>query len=217
MKRSLPVVAFGVVILVAGVVNGLWTDRWHPAPEVREAASRLSQIPTRVGDWQGTDLSLTEDEVRAARLTGYCYRRYENVRNGHVVTLLVVCGRPGPISVHTPDVCFTGAGYKMGGAIVPCNVQYGMQGKEAVFHAVQMNSDESAFQSGIRVLWTWGAGGNWQTPSSPRYTFAKYPSLFKMYVIRSKTEEEVRPEDDPSLAFLRLMLPEVDTALFDTP
>ena len=28
-------------------------------------------------------------------------------------SVLLVCGRPGPVSVHTPDVCYAGVGYAM--------------------------------------------------------------------------------------------------------
>ena len=31
-------------------------------------------------------------------------------------TALILCGRPGPVSIHTPDVCYRGLGYEPTGS-----------------------------------------------------------------------------------------------------
>src|SRR5262245_11458400 len=107
----LPYAAVTVLLLGGGIVAGLWSDRWAPSAAVEEAVDRLKGVPKQIRDWTGTDRTLTDDEVRAARIAGYVYRTYVN-STGQPVTMLLLCGRSGPISVHTPDICYGGAGYK---------------------------------------------------------------------------------------------------------
>src|SRR5262249_30210361 len=157
--------------------------------EVADFAARLERIPRDLGDWHSTDLELGEQEVRAARIEGYCYRRYENARNRHAVTVLLVCGRAGPIAVHTPDICFTGAGYTAAASPTPFALTYGPADEEASFRTMRLTKDQSAFPTEIRVFWTWNAGETWKAPDQPRAAFAGRRALYKMYVLRMKTAE----------------------------
>src|SRR5947209_9927630 len=93
-----------LVLLVSGVVHGLWTDRWRAAAEPAAYAARLADVPRTVGDWEGQDVTLEEKSLRVAEVTGYLARTYVHRRTGAMAEVVVVCGRPGPISVHTPDV-----------------------------------------------------------------------------------------------------------------
>ena len=38
------------------------------------------------------------------------------------VGVLLLCGRPGPVSVHTPDLCFPGAGFQEAGEPTRCPI-----------------------------------------------------------------------------------------------
>ena len=116
MVRMLLLLFAGGFILADGIAVGRWTDRWGANRELTEAAQRLQQVPMTIGDWNGTALELEPRAVAQAGFQGYLVRRYENQRSGAVVSLLVACGRPGPLCVHTPEVCYGGAGFKMSGA-----------------------------------------------------------------------------------------------------
>ncbi len=213
MSRNLPVVAAAILVLVCGVVHGLWNERWGTGGAVDDAVALLGNVPRDVGDWRGTDLELSPEEVRAARIAGYCYRRYENARNRHAVVMLLVCGRPGPIAVHTPDVCFEGAGYKRVTSPSPFALAYAAEGREGTFRTMRLRQEEAAFPTELRVFWSWHAGGAWQAPDQPRLSLARHRALYKLYILRSTNDEEVRPEDDPCVAFMRLLLPRLDSAL----
>ena len=65
-----------------------------------------------IGDWQGTSFELSaKDQATAA---SFCLaRRYSNPTNGATVSVLLLGGVPAKISVHTPDVCYSGAGYTL--------------------------------------------------------------------------------------------------------
>ncbi len=217
MWRNLALVAASLMLLVSGLVHGLWTDRWQPGRDVDDFIARLDAIPRDVGDWHGKDVALPGDQQRAARIDGYCYRRYQNATSRHTVTMLLVCGRAGPIAVHTPDVCFEGAGYRAAMKPAPFELTYGPEDAEAGLRTMRFGKEHAAFPMEIRVFWTWNDGSGWQAPENPRLAYAGRHALYKMYVLRETTDEDVRPEDDPCAEFLRQFLPEVDAALGLTP
>src|SRR5262249_23209931 len=108
----LPAAIAIIAVLLCGVVHGFWTDRWGVAGNPAEAAARLTEIATELEDWQSRDLDL--DQRQLGPVSGYLHRRYVNRRTGDAVTLFMICGRPGPISIHTPDVCYGASGYEVG-------------------------------------------------------------------------------------------------------
>jgi hypothetical protein len=111
MLRTLPLVTAVVLLALAGLVHGIWSDRWHTAPPMQDALDRLDAVPLAVGDWHGQALATDDQQRVQAEAAGCLYRRYEGP-TGTAVSILLVCGRPGPVSVHPPEVCFRGAGYE---------------------------------------------------------------------------------------------------------
>src|SRR5437016_2756938 len=99
MVRYLLPAAVAAVIVIQGFVHGLWSGRWGASDELNRAAARLDRIPNAIGDWRGKPEQLGEKEVEMAGYTNYVLRRYESP-GGHTVTVLIGCGRPGPLSLH---------------------------------------------------------------------------------------------------------------------
>jgi hypothetical protein len=171
-----------------------------------------------IGDWRGRSLELNREQLAMAEIAGYVARCYEDPLSGTTVTVILVCGRPGPIAVHTPDICYAGAGYEPLEPPVRRRLLVGPSGTAAAFrHAVFAKSD-TAVPTYLRILWSWTADGNWAAPENPRLVFAPHRVLYKLYVIRTMDAPERPIEDDPSLAFLEaLLLPELKRALFADP
>ena len=111
MTRTLLAALALLVLLVSGVVHGLWTDRWVPKPDPAAAAARFDRLPLAIGDWEGEALEVSPRELQG--LSGYLARRYVNRDTGDVVTLALMCGRPRVVSVHSPDVCYAASGYEV--------------------------------------------------------------------------------------------------------
>src|SRR6516225_2141560 len=100
MSRYYPAFTALTLILVAGLVHGFWTDRWVVSTAPAEAAARLEQLPLEAGDWKGEPLEVNSKSAEA--ITGRLCRRYTNRSTGSVVTIALVSGLPGPVSIHTP-------------------------------------------------------------------------------------------------------------------
>jgi hypothetical protein len=213
MLRTLAALAATAFVILTGLAQGYWTYRWSPPLGQQVAAERLARVPRDVGDWRGEDFTLPDDQVRAAGLTGYVLRAYTNRFTGERVTLLVVCGPPGPISVHTPDVCYEGAGYKMAGEQVRKTVDAeGLPGR-ANFWSADFRKPRGGPDPNKRVTWGWSTGDTWQAVDNPRFTFARARALYKLYVVRDLVPDPSRADADVGLDFLRRVLPELRAAL----
>jgi hypothetical protein len=114
--------------------------------------------------------------------------------------VLVVCGKPGPISVHTPEVCFPGAGFKIIGEPSPVTLSLGDDLPQAAFRTARFQKQNSAEKIEMDAFWSWTTNGQWQAPNYPRWTFGRFPALFKVYLIRKVKFNREAPEEDLKVA-----------------
>ena len=115
MSRGAALLTAIVLVALTGAVHGVRTERWAVSNDLRDASALLAHVPMNFGDWEGHARELDKRQFEAAGIVGHVMRVYQNRKTQAVVQVLVVCGRPGRISVHTPDVCFAGIGYKLNG------------------------------------------------------------------------------------------------------
>jgi EpsI family protein len=107
-RQTIELLALIVLMLIVGALG------WYLqlGPELQVDASRLADVPTRIGRWQSTDVplaSVVERELRA----DFNFQRAYFTRSGDQIWLYVGYygtargGRPE----HTPRGCYTGAGW----------------------------------------------------------------------------------------------------------
>jgi hypothetical protein len=209
----LPAVFLGIiVIVVSGLIHGLWSDRWGLSSEPATSASKLAGVPTTLGDWYMCDeSSLDAREQANAGIAGYLIRRYVQNGKGNQVQMYLLCGRSGQISVHTPDICFAGAGYEFSNS-PERKTGIGQPGDD--FWVGQCAKRTAALPEQVRVYWSWSATGQWQAPDNPRLNFARSKALFKLYVIHAVPSLGEPIDKDPSLDFITQLLPELRRCLF---
>ena len=216
MNRIAIVLSAAAVVLVTGVVHGLWTQRWYPAAAVEAAARRLDDAPTSVGVWTSTEVEpITPSELRAAGAAGCWQRRFTSTQTGQKLLVVILVGRTGQMCVHRPENCYPGQGYNLAsGAPIRQRVKLPDGAGDADCYTARFaKPDLTTGGSQIRIFWTWHADGHWQAPDSPRWTFASQPYLYKMYVIRELPQRSERTDEDPIPEFLRQFLPELTQAL----
>jgi len=212
MIRYLAIAAGLGILLVTGYLHGRWTGRWHFAGDVTDAVARLDAVPQVIGDWEGEDGELDVHQREASGADGFLVRTYTN-NVGNRFTVVIVCGRPGPVSVHSPEVCYSGTGSIVSPA-EDRTIEFPEPSTNADFKVIRVESSEQrVFPTRTEVYWSWNAHGQWETPPSPRMKFARYPYLYKLYVIRN-VERGEENEDNPGPAFLKVLLPELEKALF---
>jgi hypothetical protein len=200
-----------VAVAAAGVAHGMFTDRWGPSGQLQQALAALPRVPAAFGDWAGEERSLTADAMAVGGIKGAVYRQYKNPRTGETVQFLIVCGRGGPITVHTPDVCYGGAGYQRIGEVEAGSVE--AAGQTDTF-AVGRFRKTGVVPTRLEIYWAWSRdGAAWQAPSNPRAALARSPALYKMYVIREFAPGSQAEGTNSCENFLRRALPDIRNTL----
>jgi hypothetical protein len=199
-RRWLPALIGLAFIVAAGVSQGVLAGRWSRSRAIEDGAASLGRAPAVIGDWEGADVPVDRRAMEMAEAAGYLMRRYKDRRTGRAADVLVVCGRPGPIAVHTPEVCYGGVGYEA----------------ESTTARVKLGADEAwaldlakpgpVAADRLHILYCWGTGGAWEAADAPRLRFAGSPVLYKVYVIVTPARAEKAP-DDAAEQFARLFLP----------
>jgi hypothetical protein len=212
MRRYWPIAVALVFLLAVGFIHSRWTDESRYAADVQAAVARLTTIPDKIGDWKGEDAEIPEGQRKVSGADGFFLRHYKNPATDQMITVLIVCGRPGPIAVHTPDVCYQAVGNFVGSPESRA-LEY-EDSKLANFKEIRVKGAEHRpGQPELDVLWSWSTDGNWTTPRFPRLSFARARVLHKLYVIRQVDDSDSK-ESDMSPAFIRMFLGEARKHLF---
>jgi hypothetical protein len=212
--RYLPLLTAVALGICCGLVHGFWTDRWTRSRAPAEAAARLTRVPLEAGDWQAEPLPFNERETEA--ISGRLYRRYVNRLSGSAVTVALVSGLPGPVAIHTPDVCYKANGFK-----VASPIKYRHAATAGAPAAELLTADlEKARAAEVlhqRIFWSWTTAGTWSAPDNPRWQFAAEPVLYKLYLVREMSAADEPLEEDPCIDLMRQLLPQLHQVLFTGP
>jgi hypothetical protein len=211
MGRVLAISLALAAVLVSGVVQGVWTDRWGLSNEPAASAARLADVPRMIGSWKGEDETpLSTRDLAIGEIAGFLTRTYSNGQAK--LSVLILCGKPGPIAVHTPDVCFVGSGQDL----VSKKTQSFKtdDGPAHEFTIGNFRNTDAEGASYSRAFWAWSGNGDWSSPRYPRFAFAGKKALYKLYIVRSLARADEPIEEDPVLDFLKVFVPQLRKTLF---
>jgi hypothetical protein len=211
--KIIPVTVALTILLLSGVAHGLKTGRWWESHELPAAVARLDHVPREAGDWSGQDVAADPRQLAIAGAVGYVSRRYEDRSTGRSVAFLLLCGRPGPLSVHTPEVCYAGAGCQPIGEPAKRIVRPTDGGPPGEFWAHTFLKGNAAESQKLRVLYSWNPRNGWAAADYPRLSFATAESLYKLYVVSEIDDEEVVSGKDACQEFLKAFLPTLNKSL----
>ena len=114
MSRAIAFSLGLALLLAGGVVHGLHAERWTQSSAREEAVGKLPAVPMTVGGWVAEEQPTDDKEYAQAGAQGYWARMYRKDAKEFLVILMV--GRGGRMAVHTPEVCYRGAGFEMTGS-----------------------------------------------------------------------------------------------------
>jgi hypothetical protein len=209
--RILPLAAAVAVLVGTGVAHGLRTDRWGLAAELKAATDRLAKLPTKAGEWEGRDMPMDQRQLHITQASGHNSQLFVHHTTGQQAALLVLCGRPAPLSNHTPDVCLAGSGFRMEGEPLRQKVEAanGVSGEFWTAAFVR----EVPHHERMRVWWAWRTADQWEATNSPRVQLALRPVAYKLYVVSADPNPHEDLRDDPGRKLLETLLPEIQAAL----
>jgi hypothetical protein len=208
MRYGLLIAGAAAILLATGIAHGLRTDRWGEDQALTDAVRRLQDVPTRVGEWTSVDTPLDERQIRAAQISGHVARRFTHEPTGRSVVMLLLVGRPGAIGAHSPDVCYTGSGFRLSSErkVRPLGPGAGPE----FAHAIASKSEPRPEH--LSLWWAWSTdGGSWACPSSPRGYYWRSPVLYKLYLVRPVGEP--KPADDITPSLMEELVPRLAETL----
>jgi hypothetical protein len=218
MKKSRHLLLAGAALLIVAdaALGFVWGERWWSTAELDDADARIQRVPMAFGDWKGEKLpDFSRPALERAGFHGYTLRSYENQRTQARVTVMLACGRPGPLAVHTPEVCYNATGFVQAGDVGRWAPD-GLPNAPAFFKTTFARKEANAPEH-LRVLWAWNKNGAWRISDNPRWTFAGGPVLYKMYVTQSYAPRNKETDGDDCQEFLADFLPELDKVLAPHP
>jgi hypothetical protein len=210
-----------LLVLSYGVVEGLWTDRWFPNKELQEAQEKFARIPKTFGTWVSEDKEVPERQLRQGEIHASLFRLYIDTESGTRLSVMLLAGRPGPISVHSPEVCLGGRGFALVRPAARNDVP--MSDARCTYWHGEFKLEHPVNPEDVEMYWSWNPGTGWQAANRPRMEFARNRYLYKLYVSRAlplsgtrgnETGKDTPEDKGPIPAFLQQFLPEVESILF---
>lgn len=164
------------------IVSGVWhrqiTHQWGDSG-AQAAAARFDQLPEDVGLWkleESFEIEPAVDEI--LRCAGYLHRRYVHRDTAKAIDVIVMVGPSDTMSVHTPEVCYRGAGFMMEGKTRTVEVKSADREADKLGLVSMRHIDDAS--SALLVAYGWSLGETFALPSSPRWAFRHVPYLYKI-------------------------------------
>jgi hypothetical protein len=218
MKDLFPFVGFlGLLLstLGAGWLQGSLSDRWGPRPSAEIAADSLRRFPpSDVGNWRvRREVPLAPDAAQMLQSPAHIVRVYEHQQTGDSITVMVLLGPPGPIAVHTPEICYSSRDYTVDGERRVYSVK-GASGGEHTLWDLALKANNLEGQS-LRVLYGWSSGTHWEAARYARFAYGGLPHLYKLQLAIPTSSISKSGDFDPAQDFLANFIPQLQRSLVD--
>jgi hypothetical protein len=194
----------------------MWTNRWSPTA-TSEGKNLLASLDGPIGDWLPGD-ALELDPANIPKNTVCTSRQFLPTKSGKPMVVSITSGGPAAVAIHTPDVCYLGAGYKLKGEVTRQTIPLAdNSGASATFWVADFVKTTATGSESIRIRWSWSSDGNWQAPDFPRFYFARTNHwwslndapgiLYKIYIVQPLSDEDDLTREDPYRTFVASLIP----------
>lgn len=206
-------VGAAVLLLASGFFRGAQANRLADSTGA-EALSPfpLRDIPRTIDTWQVVEGSETMLDPQTTRITGstdHVVRTYRDEMTGVTLSVLILYGPAGPVTPHTPQVCYPASGFAPVGDTVDRNIEFG-SGEVAAFRSsvfAKSGGRSVIFQT---VYHSYELDGAWSPTIENRNLRRRNPGVFKVQIQRRSFEQEIRGENEPIEAFVAKLLPVIE-------
>jgi hypothetical protein len=213
------IIAFLAVVtatLLVGVIQGKLSRRWGLAPDLLAVVARLESFGANFGDWELSESSRLEPGViEMLECAGHLRQTYVHRKTGQAVNVAVMLGPPGPIAVHTPEICFSSRAHQQDGERQKVQI-HGRGGRADELWVVNFQPKNSTADH-LRVYYGWTTDGAWQASPHPRFQFSGQPWLYKIQLATVLPAGVDASKTDAVRDFLLDFLPALNAVLGDAP
>jgi hypothetical protein len=188
--------------IAAGFVHRRMTNSWRLSPTARVAGERLQAMPAKdFGNWRfDRQAEFPPEVLTILEQPAYLSRVYQHVQTGDTVTVVVLAGQPGPVAVHTPEICYSSRDYSLAGARSTQDVTAD-DGRKHHLWKLKLDPNQ-ADQLPLEVRYGWTTGRAWEATEQPRYSFGGLSHLYKLQIAALTRERAGDSEFDPVQDFL---------------
>lgn len=205
------IVAF-FLTLASGFMQGSLSNRWGISNLQRQAGERLESFPANFADWETKKTEkLGSDALNQLVPYGYFQRDYVNRKSGAAINVLVLLGSSGPISVHTPEVCYASRDHQQLGERIKLPIP-GRNGGDSIWKTTFRLSGVDA--QVLNIYYGWSAGDAWIAAEKPRFSFSTRKFLYKVQITNRAAENRSAnndPANDPAVQFMADFIPALQT------
>jgi hypothetical protein len=221
LRLYVPVAVTVVLIASLTVWESVYSDRFTGSSISAEEFNRIfERVPKEVGPWVGEDNPVAKETLKTAGAVSHVSRTYTNQDTNEKVDLWLIVGHSRDISRHTPDICYPSQGFAMDGTQMRQPIRPDGASEDSNFHTARFKK-ESALGTGgplVRVFWAWNPNTEdekkWVAPDNSKLAFGNNSAIYKMYFTSGMNERDESVTENTAYKFARIMLPEVNEALF---
>jgi hypothetical protein len=228
MNKYSPYIGVALLVLItctAGWLQGNMTNRFGMPEDMNEGAQKLANLKKLLEskepfgerkEWTWvSSTDMTNTVVETLECQGYINASFKNSEvPGLQINGFIIIGPPGPVAVHTPEICYSSQDYDITDErervrIFPKSLQ------EDEFWGLTLRSKEVNADI-LRVYYSWTNLGPWTAPDIPRITYGGGSKLYKMQLAVKLPADSKLEQGDACQDFLRAFLPVVNAQLFDS-
>lgn len=208
-----------LVLLGSGWLHARWSEGLGSSEQLTQFIERVPVVPLRIGDWQATPVEGDERAFASAGARSYWMRMYTHERTGASMLVILMAGPAGRMAVHTPEVCYGGAGFRIfeGPNSLPISWDNIYKGDVETdqFWTARFRKQASV-PTDLKLIWGWNAHGKWEAPVNPRFHFRGERALYKLYLVQDQAlpAHAGKMGDEAALDFMKQLLPELKKDLF---
>jgi len=202
--------------IAAGIVHGRMTNSWKLSPTSRIAAERLKTVlPEDFGNWRfNRETEFAPDVLKILEQPAYFSRSYQHAQTGDTITVAVIVGQPGPVSVHTPEICYSSRDYTVAGGRTQHEV-VAADGRQHTFWKLALDAN-SVEGMPLEVIYGWTTGTQWEATERPRYAFGGLSHLYKLQLAAVVPDRRSNSDFDPLQDFLTGFLSQLQPKLVES-
>jgi hypothetical protein len=131
-----------------------------------------------------------------------------------VATVAVLLGPPGPISVHTPEICYSSRDFSISGDRRTVSIT-GRGDSNHTFWELPLKTN-NVHATPLRVMYAWSAGRQWEAAKHPRFGYGGLSHLYKLQVAVTKASLGTSSEFDAGRDFLDQFVEQLQPRLLES-
>jgi hypothetical protein len=122
-------------------------------------------------------------------------------------------GPPGPISVHTPEICYSSRDFKIGGERRAVTIAARDGTNHRLWELPLKTNNVHAMP--LRVFYAWNAGAQWEAAEYPRFGYSGLSHLYKLQIAVTTAGQTKSSDFDAGRDFLEGFLDQLQSRLVE--